>query len=282
MKKILVTGGVGFIGSNLIKALYSQNFNIVSLDNYSTGSINNEMEGVRYINNDIENIDDIENDFDICFHLAAQSRVQPSFEDPRKSFNVNVLGTLKVIEWGKKNNIKIIYAGSSSKHHQPADSPYAMYKFLGEQVCKLYQTSYNVNIEIARFYNVYGPGENMDEKYGNVIGIWRSKVSKGELLPIVGDGNQKRDFIHVDDIVDGLIKIGLSELHHTDAWELGMGINYSINQVFSYFRSKFNVEAKHVPDQPGNYKETLRENNDTLKLLKWNPVDRLKEYINQL
>jgi UDP-glucose 4-epimerase len=122
----------------------------------------------------------------------------------------------------------------------------------------------------------------MDEKYGNVIGIWRSKVSKGELLPIVGDGNQKRDFIHVDDIVDGLIKIGLSELHHTDAWELGMGINYSINQVFSYFRSKFNVEAKHVPDQPGNYKETLRENNDTLKLLKWNPVDRLKEYINQL
>ena len=144
MKKILVTGGVGFIGSNLIKALYSQNFNIVSLDNYSTGSINNEMEGVRYINNDIENIDDIENDFDICFHLAAQSRVQPSFEDPRKSFNVNVLGTLKVIEWGKKNNIKIIYAGSSSKHHQPADSPYAMYKFLGEQVCKLYQTSYKV------------------------------------------------------------------------------------------------------------------------------------------
>lgn len=282
MKKILVTGGVGFIGSNLIKALYSQNFNVVSLDNYSTGTINNEVEGVKYINKDIENIDDIENDFDICFHLAAQSRVQPSFEDPRKSFNVNVLGTLKVIEWGKKNNIKIVYAGSSSKHHQPADSPYAMYKFLGEQVCKLYQSSYNVNIEIARFYNVYGPGENMDEKYGNVIGIWRSKVSKGESLPIVGDGNQKRDFIHVDDIVDGLIKIGLSELHHTDAWELGMGINYSINQVFSYFRNKFNVKAKYLPDQPGNYRETLRENNDTLKLLKWNPEDRLKEHINQL
>ena len=234
------------------------------------------------INNDIINIEGIENDFDLCFHLAAQSRVQPSFEDPEESFRVNVFGTLKVIEWAKNNKIKLVYAGSSSKHHEPSDSPYAMYKFLGEEVCKLYKKSFKVNIEIARFYNVYGPGESIDEKYGNVIGIWRSKVSKGEPLPIVGDGNQKRDFIHVHDIVDGLIKIGLSKLYHDDAWELGTGINYSVNEVFSYFKNKFNVKALNIPDQPGNYRETLRKNDDTLKVLNWKPKDRLKEHINQL
>ena len=205
MKNILVTGGAGFIGTNLIKSLIEKGFNVVSIDNYSTGSKTNEIQDVKYYNLDIEKISKIKESIDICFHLAAQSRVQPSFEDPEESFRINVLGTSKVMEWAKANKVKIIYAGSSSKHHDPSDSPYAMYKFLGEEVCKLYKRSYNVNVEIARFYNVYGPGENIDEKFGNVIGIWRSKVIKGESLPIVGDGKQKRDFIHVYDIVDGLI-----------------------------------------------------------------------------
>ena len=280
MKKVLVTGGAGFIGSNLIKELSKKNYNIISLDNYSTGTTDNEVEGVTYFNADITKIDSLDTDFDLCFHLAAQSRVQPSFENPEESFRVNVLGTTKVMEFAKKNNIKVTYAGSSSKHHDPSDSPYAMYKYLGEQVCKLYKKSYNVNVQIARFYNVYGPGESIDEKYGNVIGIWRSKVLKGEPLPIVGDGNQKRDFVHVYDIVDGLVKIALSELNHEDAWELGTGINYSINELFKYFKDKFNVTSVRIPDQPGNYRQTLRENDDSLKLLGWEPMDRLKDHIN--
>ena len=280
MKKIVVTGGVGFIGSNLIKELMLQNHDIVSLDNYSTGNNKNEIQGVNYINDDIENIEKLEGNFDLCFHLASQSRVQPSFKDPEESFRVNVLGTLKVNEWAKKNDIKVIYAGSSSMHHDPSDSPYAMNKFLGEQVCKLYKKSFNVNVEIARFYNVYGPGESVDEKFGNVIGIWRSKILNGEPLPIVGDGNQKRDFVHVFDIVDGLIKIGFSKLHHDDAWELGTGINYSVNELFNYFKDKFNVTSTFIPDQPGNYRQTLRENDDSLKLLGWKPKDRLKDHIN--
>ena len=188
----------------------------------------------------------------------------------------------ELLEWAKDNKIKVIYAGSSSKHHEPSDSPYAMYKYLGEQICKLYRTSFRVNVEIARFYNVYGPGESIDEKYGNVIGIWRSKVMKGLPLPIVGDGKQKRDFVHVYDVVDGLIKIGFSKLNHDDAWELGTGVNYSINQVFSYFKNRFNVESINIPDQPGNYRQTLRENNDSLELLNWKPEDRLKDHIYQL
>lgn len=282
MKKVLVTGGAGFIGSNLIRELYKKNFNVVSIDNYSTGSKKNELEGVQYINEDITNIDslDLDKDFDLCFHLAAQSRVQPSFENPDESFRVNVLGTTKVMEFAKNNNISVTYAGSSSRHHDPSDSPYAMYKYLGEQVCKLYKKSYNVNVQIARFYNVYGPGESIDEKYGNVIGIWRAKVLKGEPLPIVGDGKQKRDFVHVYDIVDGLIKIALSKINHDDAWELGTGLNYSINELFNYFKDKFNVTSTSIPDQPGNYRQTLRENDDSLRLLGWKPKDRLKDHIN--
>ena len=280
MKNILVTGGVGFIGTNLIKSLIEKGFNVISLDNYSTGSKLNEIQEAKYYNLDIEKISKINESIDLCFHLAAQSRVQPSFDDPEESFRTNVLGTSKVMEWARTNKTKIVYAGSSSKHHDPSDSPYAMYKYLGEEVCKLYKKSYNLNVEIARFYNVYGPGENIDEKFGNVIGIWRSKVLKGEPLPIVGDGNQKRDFVHVYDIVDGLIKIALTNINHDDAWELGTGINYSINELFRYFKDKFDVKSINIPNQPGNYKETLRENDDSIKLLGWQPMDRLKDHIN--
>jgi len=283
MKKILVTGGAGFIGSNLIKELITLNYQVYSLDNYSTGSKLNEVKGATYFNMDIEKIITIEEEnFDYCFHLAAQSRVQPSFENPQESLRVNVGGTMKVLEWVRHNNIKLVYAGSSSKHHNPADSPYATTKYLGEELCKLYKKSYKVDVEIARFYNVYGPGENIDEINGNVIGIWRSKILKGEPLPIVGDGNQKRDFIHVIDIVDGLIRIAFSNLRHDDAWELGTGVNYSINQLFNFFNERFNVNSYNLPDQLGNYKETLRENDDMLKLLDWIPEDRLKEHIFKL
>jgi UDP-glucose 4-epimerase len=282
MKKILVTGGVGFIGTNLAEELVKRNYNVISIDNYSFGSKNNQIKGVKYYNHDIEDIDKITESVDVCFHLAAMARVQPSFEDPMEYFRVNVLGTTKVMEWAKKNNVKVVYAGSSSKHFNPSDSPYAMYKYLGEEVCKLYKKLYNINVEIARFYNVYGPREVMHEKFGNVIGIWKSKVNKGEPLPIVGDGNQRRDFTHVFDIVDGLIKIAISDKKHEDAWELGTGNNYSINELFEMFNKRFETDFVKIPDQPGNYKKTLRKNDDLINLLNWKPKDRLREYIANL
>ena len=283
MKKVLVTGGVGFIATNLIKALLENKVKVVSLDNYSTGYKLNEIEGVKYFNLDIEEIQNITDiDFDICFHLAAQSRVLPSFENPEESIRVNVNGTMKVMEWAMKRNVKVIYAGSSSKHHNPSDSPYAMSKFLGEEICKLYKTSFNVNVEITRFYNVYGPFEPLDEKFGNVIGIWQAKANKKKLLPIVGDGYQKRDFTHVLDIVDGLLKIANTEIKHKDAWEIGTGINYTINELFQMFKEKFNIDSINIPDQRGNYRETLRINDYLVNLLNWQPQDRLKEYIANL
>ena len=282
MKNILVSGGAGFIGSNLINKLVEEGYTVTSIDNYSTGTHDNEIKGVKYINDDVENIGNLTENFDLCFHLAAQSRVQPSFENPGESFKANVQGTLKVMEWAASKKVKVVYAGSSSKHHNPADSPYAMYKFLGEEICKLYKKSFNVNVEISRFYNVYGPGEYIDEKLGNVFGIWVAKIKKNEPIPIVGDGNQKRDFVHVFDLVDGLIRIAKTDITNSDAWELGTGVNYSINELYSIFKGIFDVKSISVPDQPGNYRKTLRVNDHTLKLLNWNPKDRLKSHIESL
>ena len=282
MKNILVTGGVGFIGSNLIKVLIDQGFNVTSVDDYSSGLKSNEIQGAKYINLDIESIDKVDGKFDLCIHLAAKSRVQPSFKDPTEYFRVNVQGTMRIMEWAQKNKVKVVYAGSSSKHHDPSDSPYAMYKYLGEEVCKLYRNSYNVNVEIARFYNVYGPNESIDEEHGNVIGIWRSKVKKNLPLPIVGDGNQRRDFTHVFDIVNALIKIAGSNKKHEDAWELGTGMNYSVNELFKMFEDRFDCKSTNIADQKGNYKFTLRENDDMLNELNWKPEDRLKNHIDNI
>lgn len=277
--KILVTGGVGFIGTNLIKKLVSEGHQVLSLDDYSTGKKKNQIEGVTYWKGDIETVEYLSGDYDLCYHLAAQSRVQPSFNNPTESFRVNVKGTQSVMEWARANNVKVIYAGSSSKHHDPSDSPYAMYKYLGEEVCKLYKKTYDLNVEICRFYNVYGPGESLSEKYGSVIGIWRTKVKKNQPLPIVGDGEQRRDFIHVDDIVEGLYRIGLVDNKHEDAWELGSGVNYSVNELYNFFNERFGCKANYIPEQKGNYRETLNKNTDAKERLGWNTEDKLKDYI---
>jgi len=278
--KILVTGGAGFIGTNLVKHLKFDGHSVCVLDNYSTGTKQNHIEGVKYINGDIEMIEYLNTDFDLIYHLAAQSRVQPSFDDPTQTFRVNVKGTESVMEFARAKNIKVVYAGSSSKHHDPTDSPYAQYKFLGEEVCKLYRKTYDVNVEICRFYNAYGTYEPLDLENGNVIGIWREQIKLQRPITIVGDGEQKRDFIHVDDIVDGLVKVGLSDESHEDGWELGLGKNYSINELAGFFKENHpNLQTVYLPDQKGNYRETLNENTDAKDRLDWYPQDRLKDYI---
>lgn len=278
--KILVTGGAGFIGTNLVKQLNWDGHDVIVLDNYKTGKRENHIEGVKYVQGDIEMVEYLNNDFDLIYHLAAQSRVQPSFDDPTETFRINVKGTESVMELARAKNIKVVYAGSSSKHHDPTDSPYAQYKFLGEEVCKLYRKTYDVNVEICRFYNAYGTYEPLDITNGNVLGVWRQQINIGQPITIVGDGEQKRDFIHVDDIVDGLVKIGMSDKSHEDAWELGLGKNYSINELFGFFlENNPNIKSIYIPDQKGNYRETLNTNTDAKDRLGWEPKDRLKDYI---
>jgi len=139
-----------------------------------------------------------------------------------------------------------------------------------------------MKIERARFYNVYGPKEIIEGVYAAVIGIWRKQIQEGKPLTIVGDGEQRRDFTHVSDMCDALWRIGMKDKKHNDAWELGSGINYSINEVYLMFKERFGCDYINLPDQSGNYKVTLRENDDTLEKLNWKPTDKLKDYIESL
>lgn len=280
--KILVTGGAGFIGTNLIKRLVKEGHRVVSLDDYESGLRENHIEGVKYIKGDIETLLYLKGDFKLCYHLAALSRIQPSFEDPSETFRVNTAGSQVVAEWARLNNIKVVYSGSSSRWHNPYQSPYACFKHLGEEIFKMYKKVYNLDVEIARFYNVYGPHEIIDGDWAAVTGIWRRQVRDGQPITIVGDGEQRRDFTHIDDIVDALYKIGMSSEKHEDAWELGTGTNYSLNELYEMFKEKFGVDCIHIPDQKGNYRKTLRENNDAIERLGWQPTDKLRQYINSL
>jgi UDP-glucose 4-epimerase len=280
--KILVTGGAGFIGSNLIKLLLLKGHKVTSLDNYDSGTEFNHEIGADYIPGDIDLMELMDKDYDVIYHCAALSRIQPSFNNPDETYRVNTLGTQKVCEFARKNQIKVVYAGSSSKWHDPYQSPYAACKYMGEEVCKMYKKTYGMDIEIARFYNVYGPNEIIEGDWAAVIGIWRRQVKENQAITIVGDGEQRRDFTHVEDIVDGLWRIGMKDEVHDDAWELGTGTNYSINEVYGMFKAKFNCESIYLPDQSGNYRKTLRENDDSLSRLGWKPEDKLLSYVNSL
>jgi UDP-glucose 4-epimerase len=279
--KILVTGGNGFIGSNLIRKLINQGCEVTSLDNLSTGLLKYEVEGCKYLYGDVQRDTFWQKDsYQLCYHLAGLSRIQPSLENPNETFRVNTAGVQVVAEWARLNKVKVVYSGSSSKWHSPESSPYATFKKLGEDILKMYKACYGCDFEIARFYNVYGPNELLDGKWAALIGIWRHQIQKGLPLAIVGDGKQRRDFTHVDDIVDALYRIGVGNQKHKDAWELGTGRNHSINEVYEMFVRRFGkLEKVYLPDQQGNYRETLRQNVDALLRLDWNPSDKLEEYI---
>ena len=146
----------------------------------------------------------------------------------------------------------------------------------------MYRKTYKMSVEIVRFYNVYGPYEITKGDWAAVIGLWRNQAEKGGPITIVGDGKQRRDFTHVDDIVDALILIAFSNEMEKQAWELGSGKNYSLLEVYELFDKRFGVDKVHLPDQKGNYKETLREDNAALNKLGWEPKDRLKDYIESL
>lgn len=280
MKKVLITGGCGFVGYALTLELIKKEYEVDVIDNLFIGKEAKIPEGCNFLGADVRGMDNIDDKpYDLIFHLAALSRIQPSFENPTLTFSVNVDGTKQIVEYALRNKSKLIYSGSSSRHHNPLLSPYAMSKHMGEEWIKMYKNVYGLDAEIVRFYNVYGPGELVHSHMAAVIGLWRAAVKNGEPIKIHGDGKQRRDFTHIDDIVDGLIRIAESDEKHEDAWELGTGKNYSLNEVAALFSPH---PIRYVDDVKGNYRETLRINNDAIERLGWQPKDKLVEYIKGL
>ena len=279
--RVLVTGGVGFVGTNLIKRLLKDGHEVVSIDNYSTGFKENEQEGCEYHNFNLQHIYDFDSYMenpDVVFHLAALARIQPSIKNPTIAIQNNFDSTLNILEWARKDNIPVVFAGSSSFHHGLWGSPYAWSKFAGEQLCELYNKVYNLPTAICRFYNVYGPHQIEGGDYAAVIGIFERQYKNNEPLTITGDGEQRRDFTHVDDIVDGLIRCG-EKINKVsgEEFELGSGINFSINEVANMFGDDYSKE--YIPARDGEYEMTLCTDDKANKLLGWNPKNNINDYI---
>lgn len=275
--KILVTGGVGFIGTNLIKRLLKERHDVYSLDNYSTGLKENEIEGCHYIIGDIQNINTIYEDIDIVYHLAAIARIQPSFERSEDYIETNFQGTYEVVKYCIKKNIPLIYAGSSSKHSGRFKNPYTFSKDLGEDIIKLYQTHFGLKASIARFYNVYGPYQLLEGGYTTLIGRWINNINNNIQCEIYGDGEQRRDFTHVNDIIDALILILEKEAYGYE-FELGKGENYSVNEI----AKMFNIAPIYKEAKPGEAQITLNKDNTAKLILDWNPKKDILNYIKSL
>ena len=280
--RILVTGGAGFIGTNLIKRLLDDGHRVVSLDNYSTGLKENEIEqkSVHYFDVDLTEIVDYDsfiNKPDVIFHLAAIARIQPSFEHPVYTHHSNVTATLNILEWARDKKCPLVFAGSSSSNGDKFANPYTLSKSQSEQLVQMYNKIYNLPTTICRFYNVYGPHQLTEGEYCTLIGIFEKLYYEGKPLTITGDGEQRRDFTHVDDIVDGLIKVGNHYFDECNIFELGRGKNYSVNEIAKAFGE--NYPTKYIDKKLGEMRETLCSDKTATKLLGWNPTKNVLEYI---
>jgi len=279
--KVMVTGGAGFIGTNLIKRLLKDGHKVVCLDNYSTGKEENEQEGCKYFNVDIRDIIDFDyfmEDVDIVYHLAALPRIQPSFEYPAQTLEIGMLGTMNILEWARNKKCKVIYSGSSSVHSGHYENPYTFSKVMADELCMFYKQTFGVDSKICRFYNVYGPHQLTDGEYCTVIGIFEKQYENNEPLTITGDGFQRRDFTHVDDIVEGLILTSQSEDFNLDTIELGRGHNHSINEL----AEMFGCETIYIPKRPGEAEVTLCDTSVAKKDIGYEPKVNLDDYVKEV
>tara|TARA_R110001606_G_scaffold368717_1_gene524601 strand:+ start:277 stop:1176 length:900 start_codon:yes stop_codon:yes gene_type:complete len=256
MQKVIVTGGAGFIGSHLVDKLIEQNIKVIILDNCSTGKTKNINPKACYMNLDITTINpntllNEETDIDAIFHLAAKTTVQESINKPEYYNNVNVKGTLNILELAKNLNVKRVIFSSSSSVYGDAKiptsethplnplSPYALNKMIGEQYCKLYSKIYNIDTVCLRYFNVYGDRMNNEGGYKLVFPIFKEQTLNNKPLTINNDGEQRRDFVHVNDVVDANILVAKHESNFKgNVYNVGNGRSYSINKIADMFGGK--------------------------------------------
>jgi UDP-glucose 4-epimerase len=274
--KILVTGGAGFIGSNLCERLTKDGHEVWSLDNYFTGSKENEVEGAWYIRGETASIKNLKFEPEIIYHLGEYSRVEQSFEDHELVWDYNVLGTKQVLDYALDKGAKLIYAGSSTKFGDIGSnsSPYAWSKANNTQLVKNYHDWYGMKFAITYFYNVYGKREISTGKYATLIAKFLEKYKKGEPLTVTLPGTQKRNFTHVNDTVDALIKVGL--YGEGDNYGIGSDESFSVDEI----AKMFDCEIIYTPEKQGNRTCADVVSNKT-KELGWQPTHSVRDYIGE-
>jgi len=251
IKKVLVTGGAGFIGSHLCERLLKLGYEVFSLDNYFTGTEENHVDGVKYIKGSTSQIDELVDIIpDYIYHLGEYSRVEQSFEDIEKVWKFNKDGIFAVLEFSRKTGAKIIYAGSSTKFGDGGlgrfQSPYAWSKATNTELVLNYGNWFNVPYAITYFYNVYGPREISIGKYATLIGLFAQLKSKNEDMTVVSPGTQRRNFTHVEDIINGLILVG--ENGQGDDFGIGSSESFTVMEIAKMFGGNIKI----LPERPGN------------------------------
>ena len=292
--KYVVVGGAGFIGSNIVDKLVEQNHEVVIIDNLSTGKMENvnPKASIEYL--DISNTKEcpsmveIMSGADSVFLLAAKARVQPSIENPVEYEMNNTIGTLNVLKCASDAGVKrVVYSASSSAYgntdklpsveSDPVNplSPYGAQKYYGEVMCKMFSEVYGLETVSLRYFNIYGERQNVGGAYAMVIGIFADQKLRGEVMTINGDGEQRRDFTYVGDVVNANILASQSEkVGKGEVINIGNGDNRSINDIADMIGGdRVNVEPVIEP------KETLANNSLAEKLLGWKPPQNIEDWV---
>jgi len=281
LKKVLVTGGAGFIGSHLCEELVKDSAcEVYSLDNYSTGSESNHIPCVEYIRGDTKDIEKLIRFVpDVVYHLGEYSRVEQSFDDLESVWAYNKTGTFAVLQFCRKHACKIVYAGSSTKFGDGglgrSQSPYGWTKASNTELVENFGSWFNLPYAIVYFYNAYGPREIREGKYATLIALFAEKMRKGEALTVVSPGEQQRNFTYVKDIVDGLRLVG--ESGFGDEFGIGNSVSYSVLQVANLFGGSVEM----LPERRGN-RMVADVISEKTRALGWQPRFGLENYIDDL
>lgn len=293
---ILVTGGAGFIGSNIVDRLISNGHDVTVIDNESSESNSEFYWNEKAINHKIdiceyEMIRPLFDGIDFVLHLAAATRIQPAILNPMLSVKTNSLGTATVLQCSREAKVKrVIYSSTSSAYgknkipnaeSQANDclNPYSVSKVSGEELCKMYYNLFKLETVILRYFNIYGNREPTKGQYAPVIGIFKRQKQDGLPLTIVGDGEQRRDFTSVEDVIEANIRAMEADLPEDivgTIFNIGTGINYSIKEI----ASMIDKNSVHIPPRIGESRETLADASKAKKYLNWEAKINLKNYLN--
>ena len=295
--KTLVTGGAGFIGSNLVDKLVSLGHEVIVLDNLVTGQLSNlkrVKNKIKFVNIDLSSkkikLDKYFKKVDWVFHLAGLADIVPSIKNPKNYINSNVLGTLNVLEASRKNKIKkLIYAASASCYgipkKYPTDEnskidpkyPYALSKFLGEQLIFHWFEDYKMPNISLRFFNIYGPRSRTTGAYGAVFGVFLAQRLANKPLTIVGDGKQTRDFTHVYDLIDAII-LSAKKAKPGSIYNIGSGKETTVNTIANIIKGK----KVFIPKRPGEPDRSLADISKIRRELKWKPKISIESGVSML
>jgi UDP-glucose 4-epimerase len=295
MTKSLVTGGAGFIGSNLVDRLLELGHEVIVIDNeYSDAHEqfywNDKAQNYKYDIRDYENTRPLYDGVDYVFHIAAEARIQPAINNPIEAVSINSVGTVTVLQCSRESGVKrVVYSSTSSAYgrNEPPNvetqsddclNPYSVSKVSGEKLCKMYTELYGLPTISFRYFNVYGERQPLRGQYAPVIGIFLRQSAAGEPLTIIGDGNQRRDFTYVGDVVNANILAATKEVDSDSfgqLYNIGTSKNYSINQIARMISD----DTVNIAPRPGETRLSLANNQKMKKTFGWEPTMKLEDWI---